>query len=35
MLQGIPGVSRGYSRLQAVRKDHRELQGVTGGYKWL
>ena len=32
---GIPGVTRGYKRLQGVTGGYKGLQGVTGGYKGL
>ena len=34
---GIKGVTGGYKGLQGVTRDYRvykELQGLTGGYKW-
>ena len=32
---GIPGVTRGYRRLQGVTRGYKGLQGVTRGYKGL
>ena len=32
---GIPGVTRGYRRLQGVTRGYKGLQGVTGAYKRL
>ena len=33
--KGIPGVTRGYRRLQGVTRGYKRLQGVTGGDKGL
>ena len=34
-IQGLPGITWGYSGLQGVRRGYRRLEGVTGGYKGL